>query len=231
MAGSGYNQDSNQITPGMYRVVLTMNTTNYPTGSNATNNGGVNPYDWNNGAYTTVPSSTANAVNLARGNLRWQAILEQLYLAGDCRIENISVTSSNTADSNQQPTALSFTVSYDRDAFILPEVTKYLVAGGSSANGTYTNSDSFTGTAYNSLNATTTPVNTPAVAIQELVTNAIVRGGASAGYTRQYRVYNLPTASDSMQATTIVQPCVPATAFTTVSVTQISGTTLAGTPV
>jgi hypothetical protein len=229
MAGSGYNQDSNQITPGVYRVTLTMNTTNYPTGSNATNNGGVNPYDWNNGVYTIPLANTISAVNLARGNLRWEAILEQLYLAGDCRIENVTVTSANTVDANQQPTAISFTVSYDRDAFILPEYTAILKAAGSTVNGTFTNSDGTVGTAYNSINSTSTAVATPALAIQDLVTNGVVRG-STAGYSRVYRVFNIPTLSDGQSSVTIVQPCVPATAFTTVAVTQISGTTLAGTP-
>lgn len=227
MAGSGYNQDSNQITPAEYRVTLTMNTTNYPTGNAATTNGGVNPYDWNNSVFVTVPSSTVNATNLARGNLRWEAVLEQLYLIGDARVKNVSVTSGGTTDANQQPTAISFTVQYDRDAFILPEYSLIQKAAGASANGTYT-SNGASVTAYNG-NDGSTSINSTALALQDLITTGLVRGGSS-GYTKQYRTYNIVTTSDSMAAVTITQPCTPATAFGTVAVTQISGTTLSGTP-
>lgn len=227
MAGSGYNQDSNQITPAEYRVTLTLATGNYPTGSATSTNGGVNPYDWNNTVFVTAPSTAINATNLARGNLRWEAILEQLCLLGDARVKNVSVTSGGTTDPNQQPTAISFTVQYERDAFILPQYSLIQKAAGASANGTYT-ADGATVTAYNG-NDGSTRINTTALALQDLIASGLVRGG-SGGYTKQYRTYNIVTTSDSMVAVTITQPCTPATAFGTVAVTQISGTTLSGTP-
>ena len=50
---SGYNQDTNQITPGFYRVVLTMsNATYYPTATANTASGAVWPYDWTNPVYS-----------------------------------------------------------------------------------------------------------------------------------------------------------------------------------
>jgi hypothetical protein len=218
---SGYNQDSNQLTPGLYRVVLTMNPPNYPVITGNTVGGGVWPYDWTNQAYTNVTTlSAAQALTLAQGNVRWESILEGLSLITGCRILNVSVTASSSTDATAQPTAVAFTVEFDRDYFLLGEWTAIQKAAGATASGAY----------YISQNDGSTVINSSALAIQDIITSAIVRGGASAGYSRSYRVYSPTLNGDSQVKVTVTQPCTPATAFTTVGVTQISGTTLSGTP-
>jgi hypothetical protein len=233
MAGSGYQQDSNQITPGMYRVVLTMtNTSNYPVASaTTTQNGTVNPYDWDNSSYSNASSMTATqATYMAQGNLRWQRILDNLTSVADGRIENVVVSgNTNGTDATTQPTGVSFTVSYDRDSFILGEWNAYLKSQGKSSSGTYTNADGVAGqTAYLGIGGTA--VTTVPLAIQDIVTEAILTGG-STGWSRQWRVYNPTQLGDSQVKVTIQAPnSTAATIFSTVAVSQISGTTLAGTP-
>jgi len=250
--GSGYNQDINQLTPSIYRVTLTMATGNYPTGTGSTTYGAVNPYDWDNSAYTNASSLTAGqALVLAQGNVRWALMLQALSGISDCRIENVSVTATNqvastnatpstatgvftpgTLDATQQPTALSFTVVFDRDEFILGEWNNYLAKIGQSSSGTYVNEidSTITGTAYTGVGGTA--ITTTALAIQDIITNAIILGNASTGsYSRLYRVYNPAQTGDSQIKVTITSPSSSAsTLFGTVAVTQISGTTLIGNP-
>jgi hypothetical protein len=238
MAGSGYNQDKSQITPTLYRVTLTMtSSTNYPTtaGSPTTSNGGVWPYDWTNtDVYTNSTSlSSTQALYLAQGNVRWASIVDSLNIIADCRIENVTITAANgsglNTDATNQPTAISFTVAYDRDAFLLGEWNNYLKSIGQSASGTYTNADGVAGqTAYVGIGGTA--VTTLAIAIQDIVTYGIVKGG-STGNSRSMRVYSPTLGGDSQVKVTVVQPNTPATIFGTVSAAQISGTALVGSPI
>jgi hypothetical protein len=233
MAGSGYQQDSNQITPGVYRVVLTMtNTTNYPVASGTTtNNGTVNPYDWDNSSYTNASAMSATqATYMAQGNCRWQRILDNLTSVADARIENVVVGgNTNGTDATTQPTSVAFTVSYDRDAFILGEWNNVLKSRGQSSSGTFTNADGVAGqTAYVGVGGTA--VTTLPIAIQDIVTDAIMSGGTT-GWSRNWRVYSPTNLGDSQVKVTITAPnSTASTIFGTVAVTQIAGTTLAGTP-
>lgn len=256
--GSGYQQDLNQITPSSYRITLDLSTY-YPSSTANTASGGVNPYDWDNSAYTNASAmSSAQALVLAQGNVRWDLIIKALANLSDCRIENVIVTATNqvastnatpstvtgaftagTLDATQQPTALSFTAVFDRDEFILGEWNNYLKFIGQSANGTYTNEydtglttvgSSTTNTAYTGVGGTA--VTTTAVAIKDIITNAIIIGNASSGtYSRSYRVYNPASNGDSQLKVTVTPPNSTASnIYSTVSVTQISGTTLQGNP-
>jgi hypothetical protein len=230
MAGSGYQQDSNQITSGLYRVVLTMtNTTYYPNASGTVaQNGSVNPYDWSNSAYTNATTMTAaQATYLAQGNVRWNNILNGLDNIADCRILNVVVGgNTNGTDATTQPTSVAFTVEFFRDEFVLGEWNNYLKSIGQSTSGTYTNADGLAGnTAYVGIGGTA--VTTIPLAIQDIVTNAIMQSTS-----RTYRTFNPPTSGDSQQKISVVAPNATASnIFGTVGVTQVSGTTLSGTPV
>ena len=232
MAGSGFQLDSNQLTPGVYRVVINTNT-NFATSGTA--GGGINPFDWDSSNYTNASAmSSAQALLLAQGNIRWANIVQQLTSIADCRILDVVITgATNGTDATSQNTQIAFTVAFDRDAFILGEWNKWLSSQGGTANGTYTNADGSTGIAYNSITAGgTTAINSTALAIQDVIATAIVTGGSSAGYSRSYRVYSPTLAGDSQIKVTILQPCTPAQAFTAITLpVQISGTTLAGTPI
>jgi hypothetical protein len=249
--GSGYNQDSNQLTPASYRVTLTMsNATYYPTAIANTSSGAVNPYDWDNQAYTNYTAlNAAQALVLAQGNVRWATIIQQLSNIADCRIENVNITATNqvastnatpstatgaftlgTLDATQQPSALSFTVVFDRDEFILGEWNLYLKSIGQSTNGTYVNEvdAGITPTAYTGIGGSA--ISNTALALQDIITNALWLGGATS-YSRNYRVYNPAQIGDSQVKVTIGQPVATAAqVFGTVAVTQISGTTLIGNP-
>ena len=227
---SGYQQDSNQLTPGFYRVVLTMtNTSYYPSASaTTTQNGSVNPYDWNAPAYTNAKvMSTTQATSLAQGNIRWNNILNALDGVSDCRIENV-VVGGNTSgtDATTQPTSLAFTAVFDRDSVIVGNWNKYLASiSGATANGTYTNADGSTGTAYNGVGGSA--VSSTAVAVQDIITNAINQTAS-----RSYRVYSLAAGGDSQAKVTVTGTgATAANIFSTIAVTQVSGTTLSGTPV
>lgn len=237
MAGSGYNQDASQITPTLYRVTLTMTSaTYYPitAGSPTTKNGGVWPYEWNNSAvYTNATSMTdTQAMYLAQGNARWAAIIDALDGMADCRIENVTVTAANgstlNTDATNQPTAISFTVSFDRDAFVLGEWNNYLKSIGQSASSTFTDANGNSQTAYTGVGGTA--VTSFVIALQDIITNAICKGG-TVGNSRSMRVYSTALSGDSQVKVTIVQPNTPANIYTTVSAAQISGTALSGSPI
>jgi hypothetical protein len=225
MAGSGFQLDSNQLTPGLYGVTLTMSTSNYPaysSGSTTTLMGAVNPYDWTSSNYTNATSlSAAQATVLAQGNLRWQSVLDALDGIADCRILDV-VVSGNTGgtDATTAPTSVSFTVAFDRDEFILGEWNNYLKSQGQSANGTFTASDTSTQVAYTGFGGTA--ITTVALALKDLISNAI-----SGSRYRLQRVYNPAQAGDSESKVSITAPNTTyATIYGTVAVSQISGTTL-----
>ena len=212
---SGFQQDQNQLTPGFYRVVLTLNggTATYPSVANSnstTASGGVYVQDWS--YFTTLPTTQNYSNCLSQGNLRWQAIIEELEKIADAQILDVVVTSADTSVANNQPTQISFTVKYDRDAFVLPAVQAILLQANPS-NTTFLGYD----------NSTT--ITTTARAVRQLVTTGITRGG-STGYVRSYRVYNVAGNAENQQNVTIRQPDTPANVFADVAVTQIAGTTL-----
>jgi hypothetical protein len=232
MAGSGFQQDSNQLTPTAYRVSINTNTNFATTG---TAGGGVNPYDWDSSNYTNATAmSAAQALLLAQGNVRWNNIVQQLSTVSDCRILDVVITGGGSpagTDATSANTAVAFTVAFDRASVIVGNWNAWLKSQGSTANGTFTNADGSTGTAYNSLNSTSTAMNTTALAVQDMIATALVAGGSSAGYSRNYRVYSPSLAGDSQAKVTVLQPCTPAQAYTGVgTATLIDTIGLVGVP-
>lgn len=114
---SGFQQDSNQLAPGFYRVVLTMtNTTYYPT-ADSDDNGGVTPNSSDSFSTANLPTTLAKGQARARGNMRFRNIVNQLSSLADCQVLDIEVD-SDESNGDAQATTLAFTVKYDRDAFI-----------------------------------------------------------------------------------------------------------------
>lgn len=194
--GSGFQQDTNQLSPNFYRVVCVLSggTATFPT-ADGTDNGAVNPYDWN--TYATLPSSLANARRVARGNLRWSAILDELSKYADAQVLDVTVTSAGTTDANNQPTNVTFTVKYDRDNNLLESLNGTTDIGGN-------------------------PIDTVAKAVKHLVVTGIQRGG-STGYKKFYRVYS---AADTQEQLTIVRPDADADVYADVTVSLIDTVTL-----
>lgn len=114
---SGFQQNINQLAPGMYRVVLTMtSTTYYPTTGGAENDrGGVTPNS--SDSFATLPTTLAYGQNRARGNMRFRNIVNALTGLADCQIMDIEVDSDET-NGDSQATTLAFTVRFERDNFI-----------------------------------------------------------------------------------------------------------------
>lgn len=257
---SGFQLDNSQITPGLYRVAIdTSNTSNYPVTNGTTvtaTQGGVNPYDWTQGTWYTggLPTSDAYAKALAQGNLRWDQIIDSLTGYTDARILDVSVTTGGTTG-NYQPTAVSFTVAFDRDQFLLTEYSKVQAAAGATASGYYVVipntaqiGASYTYTAYANIGLLqaagysgidnvrvfqayqgkdgSTAITTPALAVKDIVTTAITSGGTS-GWSRTYRVYSPAQVGDSQLLVSIQQPSTPSTVFGTVTASQVALTGIA----
>jgi hypothetical protein len=204
---SGFQQDTNQLSPDFYRVVITMSggTGTWTAASPA--NGAVNPYNWD--SYATLPSSDANAQRLSRGNMRWQAIIEEVTKHADAQIIDVEVTSAGTTDANNVPTAIAFTVKYDRDDFVLGAVQKIATTFTPTTGGAVT-------------------IDTTAKAVRYLVTQGIQRGGTT-GYTRTYNTYSFTNAEGMQQTITINRPDTDGDIYDDVAVQVLDGTELVST--
>jgi hypothetical protein len=201
---SGFQQDTNQLSPDFYRVVLTLSggTGNY--GGAAPANGAVNPYDWN--SFATAPTTLANAQRLARGNMRWQAIIEELTKHADAQIMDVEVTSANNTLADSVPTAIAFTVRFDRDDFILGAVQNIATSFAPTTGAAIT-------------------IDTTAKAIRYLVGAAVSRNA----YTRTYRVYSPTDLAETQPSVTINSPDTLADIYDDIAVTLIDGTELVST--
>ena len=198
---SGFQQDPNQLSPDFYRVVLTLSGGAGDYGAAAPANGAVNPYDWN--SFATAPTTLANAQRLARGNMRWQAIIEELTKHADAQILDVEVISANNALADSVPTLISFTVKYDRDDFVLGAVQNIATSFTATTDGVIT-------------------IDTTAKAIRYLVGTAIARNA----YTRTYRVYDPTDLSETQVSVTINAPDTQADIFKDVAVNLLDGTEL-----
>lgn len=115
--GIWYNQKTD-LHPTYYRVTVDM--TGFPT--SGTTGGGVtpnpsevgapSPYAYSGG--TTQPTTDAKALLRERGNMRWQYMVDNLGKYAQCQVMSVDITEAN---GDAQATSLSFTVSYERDAF------------------------------------------------------------------------------------------------------------------
>ena len=227
---SGFQQNENQLTPGLYRVVVDLS--GYSSTAANTDAGGVETRD--SSAFATQNTTLANGQRRARGNLRWQGILEALSIGGDYRILDVEEAESGprTLDVADDVTVtLTFTVQYDRDAFVLGAVQKFLIEEGRTTGGVAKNSD------HETLGSATT-TSTTALAIEELVVRGITKGyqdyvtdvsaavGAGDIFTRSYRVWDGTQGAETQAVLTVKAPITPKAAHTDVTVTNIDGTTL-----
>lgn len=204
---SGFQQDTNQLSPDFYRVVITMSGGTGTWSAAAPANGAVNPYNWD--SFATLPSSDANASRLSRGNMRWQAIIEELTKHADAQIVDVEVTSAGTTDANNVPTAIAFTVKFDRDDFVLGAVQKIATTFTPTTGGAVT-------------------IDTTAKAIRYLVVQGVQRGGTS-GYTRKWPTYNPTDTRGDLSSITIQRPDTDGDIYDDVAVQVVDGTELVST--
>jgi len=114
---SGFQQDPNQLQPAYFRVVLDM-TNQYNYWTNNTQiaaTGSVQPYAWDNFTGNDQPATVIAGQKLARGNLRFQRIIEELTKYADAQILDVEALSgTNPVTGNNLANHLAFTVRYDR---------------------------------------------------------------------------------------------------------------------
>lgn len=226
---SGFQQDANQLSPNFYRV--TVDLSGYNSTATSTQSGSVEPDSGD--SFATLNTTLDNSKRRARGQLRWEAIIQQLQSVGDVKILDVTATEAgpSTLDvADDVTTALSFTVMYERDAFVLPAVQARLIAEGRVSGGVAKLSDHETlGTA--------TTASTTALAIQELVVRGITKGyrdyvtNVSTAvsdtldvFTKQARTYD--GLAGGQGPVTVAAPVTPKVAHTDVSVSLVDTVTL-----
>ena len=234
---SGFQQDNNQLSPAFFRVVINMNNTDDSTqwydqadDTSETTTGRITTWAWDNARTSTsrLPQTQVIADALARGNLRFQAIVDMLGLFADCQILDIENSGNDNAEDQVNQEQIAFTVKYDRDEFLFPAWIKYAESVDRGTDGAATTTvDNVTYPAYWSDFDEYTIVNQAGV-IKELVT----MGAARNNYTKSVRVFAPVEGADPMTGEGIqrvIEIDRPADnggyIFRNITVTPIDGTT------
>ena len=139
---SGFQQDNNQLTPSYYRVNIQCGDNDaqwYAVGDGnefGTNEGRISALAWDNFTGEDRPNTQARANALARGNLRFQYIVEAIENLADCQILDIehSAGSSNMYDNIW----IHFTIKFDRDEGVFPALCALKKAQGWNSDGNVT---------------------------------------------------------------------------------------------
>jgi hypothetical protein len=200
---SGFQQDSNQLSPGLFRVVWIASTGTYPT-ADGNDNGGLTPNSAD--SFATLPTTLVKAKARARGNLRFRNVVNRLSGLGDCQILDIETGISGgglETVGDDVATSVAFTVKYDRTAGIIDAQKALNVQE--------------TGVA---TNVATVAITTLALAIED----AVVRGFRDATTSSTRVVSSVPT--NSQTAITVAAPDTAADILADITVAQIDGTEL-----
>jgi len=210
---SGFQNTQDQLTPNFYRVSI--DASSYSTTAADNDSGGVEVDDFN--FFSTLPTTLNISRRRARGNLRWQAIIDELSQFTQpiiLDVTSLEAGPSTLDESDDITTSLSFTVGYAQEEYVLGGWQKIIGAGTLSNGSTALTTSTFE--ALSASNLATAMQN----CIKEAVTRAITRGGASAGYTRTYRTMD-PTDADSsyQEAITVLQPDTPSAVWADLTVT------------
>jgi hypothetical protein len=194
---SGFQQSVNQLSPNFYRITIDLS--GYPATATSTTSGAIEPFDAD--SYATAPSSNNNSIRRARGNIRWNNIIMALSGAADCQILDVTASNGGNAytNANTVSDALSFTVKFERDDFVLQ---KYI------------------GTVFTPTTGGAVTVDSVAKAIRYIIGQSIITA-----MTRSYRTIST-TQGEMQQSVTIAAPDVIADIYDTVSSSLIDTTTL-----
>lgn len=196
---SGFQQDSNQLAPSLYRVVWVASTGTYPT-ADANTNGAITPNSSDSFSLANLPTTLAKGQARARGNMRWRNIINRLINLADCQILDVEVGGESNGDA--QATSVAFTVKYDRDSGVLDAVKNQIGSPYTGADGS-------------------TTVTTTVLAIKDQV----VRGFRDAT-TANVRVFNGTNDTDNQLEITVAAPDDAVDIWADVTVTLIDGTEL-----
>ena len=170
---SGFQQDQNQLTPSYYRVVIQCGLGNaewYAVGESDGDEteGRISPYTWDNFSGGNRPTTQAKANALARGNLRWQHVVEALSNLADCQILDIEVDNALNGDAQADNDEIAFTIKFDRDEGFLPALMALKQAQNIGTDGTITY-DNVTYPAYYAYVNNGDTVNNTADAIRDVI--------------------------------------------------------------
>ncbi len=207
---SGFTNSQDQLTPTYYRVAI--DTSGYSTTAADNNSGGVEAWDYN--YFATLNTTLNNSKRRARGNIRWNAILQELQRFSNCEILDVTVLKTGpAAETAADHTAVSvtFTVGFAQE--------EYVFNGLKSLVGAATLSDGATSLSTSAWEALTSSQKATQMVL--CVTEAVTRGitlGGSAGYTRRYRTYD-PTLGEQRDSdVTVTQPDTPANVWADLTV-------------
>jgi hypothetical protein len=198
---SGFQQDSNQLSPGLYRVVWVASTGTYAT-ADGNDNGAITPNSAD--SFTTLPTTLIKGKARARGNMRFRNVINRLTGLADCQILDIETGIAGGGveiAGDNQVTSLAFTVKYERDAGVVAACTT-LNASATAVDGA-------------------TAVTTVALAVKD----QFVRGFRDAT-TANARVYNGTAGTDNTLSITVAAPDSAADIWADTTVTLIDGTEL-----
>ena len=201
---SGFQNNQDQLTPNYYRVQIDLTGYNSTATDNAS--GGVEAWDFTN--FATMNTTADNSRRRARGNVRFNNILNQLQLFANVQILDMTVlTGGNPQEAaDDVATGVAFTVGYVQEA--------YVYGGWQNTLGSGTFSDG----------STPFPAIDDLEAIEVCIKEAIVRGittGGSDGYTRRYKTYNPADNNHREEQITVTQPKNPSDVWGDVTVSAI----------
>ena len=205
---SGFKISADSLRPEFYQVVITIGAGagTYPT-ADGNDNGAV--YTQDHSAFATKPSTYAIGKRVARGHQRFLAIIENLQKYADAQIQDVQFTSGGATVADNQPTAVQFTVRYDRGAAV-GAGTDDAILGSTRAE---------IGSPYQFTATTdgTITVDTTAKALRYQIAQAICR----TGYTKRMRVWNGALSSESDEVLTVTLPDSLADVYKDVAVTLV----------
>jgi len=205
---SGFKNDTNQLRPEFYQVVITLSggAGTYPT-ADGTDNGAV--YSQDHSAFATKPSTYAIGKRVARGHQRFLAIVENLQKYADAQIQDVQFTSGGATVADNQPTAVQFTVRYDRGGAVGAGTTDAILGGTRAEIGS---PYQFTATTDGTIT-----VDTTAKALRYQIAQAICR----VDYTKRMRVWNGALSSEGDEVLTVTLPDSLADVYKDVAVTLV----------
>ena len=230
---SGFQTDNNQLSPAFFRVVINMSQGGSEWYSQADNDGltttgRITTWAWDNADQPSkLPQTQEIADALARGNMRFQAIVDMLGMFADCQILDIEedgYTAAGVVDNG----FINFTVKYDRNEFLLPAFVSYAKANYTNGTSGTVTFDGVTYDRYWSASGEEFYIYEEEHVIKELVYLAVARSN----YSKSVRVFQPVEGSDPMtgegtQRVLEVDPPASTNAkiFNNITVTPIDGTT------
>ena len=231
---SGFQQDQNQLTPSYYRVVIQCGNNEaqwYAVGDGDGPNteGRISTYTWDNFSGNDRPTTQATANALARGNLRFQSIVEAVENLADCQILDIEGNNGFSGDNQADNSQIAFTIKFDRDEGVFPAYVAIRKADPNQGNGTdgTVTYDNVVYPQYWSVSGQEAHISTTEDAIRDTIWKALKQSR-----TRSVRVFHPVEGTDPLQGEgyqdviTASQPWDnDGNAWLDIAVTEINGTT------